>query len=1089
MLSIGKIALGQHRYYEQQVARGGDDYYSGRAEAPGEWIGSGAEALGLSGQVSAEQFGAVIAGSDPRDRATRLRSADQDPKVAAFDLTFSAPKSLSVLFAIASEKVSGELTACHEEAVRAALLYLEEQAVFVRRGKGGQLVERSAGLIAAAYRHRMSRALDPQLHTHVVVANLAHGSDGRFTALYGAPLYRAAKTAGFLYQSHLRALVRERLGLEWGEVHKGAAELAGVERPVLEEFSKRRREMLREALEGGIGLGSKAAAESAALATRERKHYGVETHTWREEVRARAAELGLGARELSELFEVGRERLEKRFAAREQLDEQVLGDRLASPAGLTERSNTFDERAVLQAFAAAARQGALVGEVRAQADRFAYRSDILTTSRGEMTTAELVACEQRLIAAAIARAGERTAVVDPAHVERALVATGCPLTDEQAEAVRLTVGSGRGVNVIQALAGTGKTHTAGVLRLLYERAGYEVIGVGPTGRAARELTETAGIAARTLDRLLIDLNEPGDELPLGCVLILDEAGMTATRASARLLEEAGQACAKVIAIGDPGQLASVQAGGWLGAVGRALGSVCLTEVMRQRDPAERRALAALHDRLPGSYLAWAEQAGRIQTFTDASGARERAIEQWQRAAEVAGPSRAVMIARDNETRAALNHAARELSRALGLLGEERCYGPVELAVGDRVICRRNDRLIDVDNGMRGTVRHLDAGGVVIDTDAGLVRELPAAYIAEHLEHAYSLTGHGMQGGTVEGAIVVASPSDLTAGWSYTALSRARGQTRLLIYDQEIAAERGEYAPPERKPPASRGELLARVQRRMLERDDEQLAIEQLPEPGGADDPAVEGSRALRYEPAQERAAARAEPAPSASPTRLRELRERIEQLRAQLEALPTHELRRIEHFEKRAHTLSIQREQLAKELARLPVPRRRFGHEHDPDAIERAHLTSALEGHERELHAVLGRRADLERELGDPAEIRAERDDLERTISESARAHTKVLDELAERELGAPGPWVRDSLGECPDDGWAREQWQNDVRKVARYRAEHEITDPRDPLGPRPEQHEPRHDWERAREAIRHAERRLGREAEVEHEIDFGMGL
>ena len=207
----------------------------------------------------------------------------------------------------------------------------------------------------------MSRALDPQLHTHVVAANLARGPDGRFTALHGAPLYRAAKTAGYLYQAHLRALVSERLGLEWGEVRNGAAELAGVERPVLEQFSKRRHEMLREAERGGIGLGSKAAAESAALATRERKQYGVETHTWREEVRARAGELGLGTRRAGR---AARRRAgsvsSAACAARDGVDEQALGDRLAGPEGLTERSNTFDERAVLQEFAAAAGQGALV---------------------------------------------------------------------------------------------------------------------------------------------------------------------------------------------------------------------------------------------------------------------------------------------------------------------------------------------------------------------------------------------------------------------------------------------------------------------------------------------------------------------------------------------------------------------------------------------------------------------------------------------------------------------------------------------------------------------------------------------------------
>jgi hypothetical protein len=885
-------------------------------------------------------------------------------------------------------------------------------------------------------------------------------------------------------------LVSQRLGLEWGEVHSGAAELAGVERPVLEHFSKRRHEMLRQAQQGGIGLGSKAAAESAALATRERKHYGVETHTWREEVRGRAAELGLGKDELADLIDEGRERVQRGLSRREEVDERALGDHLASPQGLTDRGNTFDDRAVLQEFAAAAGQGALVGEVRAQAERFAGREDVLRTSRGEMTTTELVACERTLIETAVGRAQEGSAVVDPSHVERTMAVGGRPLTAEQAQAVRSTASSGDGVTVIQALAGTGKTYTAGVLRLLYESAGYEVIGVAPTGRAARELAETAGIATRTLDRLLIDLDELGDELPWGCVLILDEAGMAATRTSARLLEEAEQACAKVIAIGDPGQLASVQAGGWLGAVGRAIGAAQLTEVMRQRDPAERRALAALHDRLPARYLNWAGQAGRIQTFADATGAREQAIEEWQRAAAEVGLTQAVMIARDNETRAALNDAARELSRALGLLGEERSYGSVELAVGDRVICRRNDRVIDVDNGMRGTVRHLEAGRVVIDTDSGLVRELPAAYISEHLEHAYALTGHGMQGGTVETAVVVASPQDLTAGWSYTALSRAQGQTRLLIYDHQLAAGRSDFAPGDRTPTAARADLLAHVRRRMLERDDEELAIEQLPAPGRADDEALERSRGLGDEPPQERAAVRAESPPSrtASPTRLRELGERIEQLRAQLEALPTHQLRRIEHFEERALTLSTQRERLAEELAHLPEARRRFGREHDPNAVERGFLTSAIEGHDRELHGVTGRRAELERELGDPAEIRAERDGLERAITQSMREHAEVRDELAERQLLSPARWVGETFGERPDGSWAREQWEDDVRQVARYRVECGIGDPSDALGPRPETDEQqRYDWERAHEAIEQGELRLGREVTAETDIDLGL--
>jgi conjugative relaxase-like TrwC/TraI family protein len=1085
MLSIGKIAQGQHRYYEQQVAQGQDDYYSGRGEAPGEWVGVGAQALGLRGRVGTGQFGALIAGNDPRDPAARLRSSAHDPKVAAYDLTFSAPKSLSIMFAIAPEEVSGELVGCHEEAVRAALGYLEVSAVMVRRGHAGERVQPGEGLVAAAYRHRMSRALDPQLHTHVVAANLARGPDGRFTALHGAELYRAAKTAGYLYQAHLRALVTERLGLEWGEVRNGAAELADVERPVVEHFSRRRHEMLREAEAVGIGLGSKSAAEHAALATRERKQYGLETHTWREEVRARAGEQGLDAGSVAELLQTGRERLLRGFARRGGVDERVVGDRLTSAEGLTERSNTFDERAVLQEFAAAAEAGALVGEVRGQAERFAEHPDVIATRGGEMTTAELVAVERRLIAAAVGRAGQGTGIIDPSLAERTIAAADRPLTAEQAAAVRGVTGSGHGVSVIQALAGTGKTYTAGVLRQVYESAGYTVLGVAPTGRSVRELAEEAGIPTRTLDRLLLDLGQLGDELPQNGVLILDEAGMAATRPTARLLEAAERTRVKMIAIGDPGQLASVQAGGWLGAVGRTLGAQRLTEVMRQRDPGERRALGALHDGHPHRYLDWAGRNKRIGTFGDPAGACEQALAEWSRAAVAAGPAQTVMIARDNETRERLNQGARELQRRDGALGEERSYGSVEMAVGDRVICRRNDGQLDVDNGMRGTVCH-------VDPDGGLVRELPAGYVAEHVEHAYSLTGHGMQGGTVQCAIVVASPRDLTAGWSYTALSRARETTRLLVYDDDLERERSEFAPTDQTPTATRGELLERVGRRMLERDDEDLAIEQLPGAGRAADPDLARAQTQAADLPQEHAAARAEPTlpATASTARLRELRERVEQLQAQLAALPTRQLQHIEDLDARAVTLATQREQLTGRLAGLLDPHRLLGREQDPHALERAHLAGALQANERELDAVLTQRGSLERELGDPGEARAEREGLEHAITQTTREHTALRNELAERELHVPGGWVKATFGDLPDRPGQREAWENGVRHAARYRAQYEITDPADALGPRPEQRGgQQRDWERAREALDRAEHRLGREATPARGIDLGIGL
>ena len=1001
VLSIGKIALGQHRYYEQQVAQGRDDYYSGRGEAPGEWAGTGTEALGLSGRVSAQQFTTLLAGHDPRDPDLRLRSSDREPKVAALDLTFSAPKSVSVLAVVAPDEITAELIFAHEQALRAALVYLEESAVQVRRGHNGGQVQVGEGLIAAAYRHRMSRALDPQLHTHVVAANMTRGPDGRYTALHGTPLYRAAKTAGYLYQAHLRALISQRIGLEWGLVQNGAAELLEVPKAVLDEFSKRRHEMLEEARLGGIGLDSKASAEKAAIATRDRKRYGVDTYTWREEVRARAAELGLVERKIAQLVYHGHERAGARLAERERVDERSVSDRLVSAKGLTERANTFDERAVLQQFAASAEAGARVSEVCAQAERFVAREDVLPTTRGEVTTRELVECERRLIEAAVGRAGEGTGVVASSLVERAMASGERSLTDEQTAAVRGTVSSGDGITVIEALAGTGKTYTAGALRRVYEWAGYQVVGVAPTARAARELSERAGIASRTLDRLLVDLEPLGGELPQKCVVILDEAGMAPTRLSARLLQAAERSHVKVIAIGDPGQLASVQAGGWVAAVGRTLGAVRLTEVMRQRDPAERRALQALHERVPRRYLDWAERAGRIQTFSRRARACEQAVGEWFEATKAAGLAQAVMIARDNDTRAELNDAARELSRALGLLGNERGYGGLSLAVGDRVICRRNDRLLDLDNGTRGTVRHLDENKVVIETDSRLVRELPANYVCEHVEHAYALTGHGMQGATVEKAIVLASPRDLTAGWSYTALSRARDTTRLLIAGEPITRRRSELAPDARHT-GDRDQLIARVARRMLERDAEDLAIEQLPLAGHVDDTEVLLAEQALGNPVQEQSAARSElNSRPESRQALAAFEQSLRRLRAQRSALSGHKLTRLDDAEARLRKLTSQRDRLLGALRALPEPppRRPLGRHRDPHELERSRLVAAIGAYDGELERAATQRARLERELGNPEQVRSERAGLERAIGEISGEYRELHERLAGRGL------------------------------------------------------------------------------------------
>jgi len=197
VLTIGKLgtSAAQLEYFDAQVAAGVEDYYAGRGESPGRWRGSGITAVGLQAGDRVRRIGflALMRGVSPVDGAV-LRVMGQRSTVAGLDLTFSAPKSVSVLFAIADEDMSSALLDAHERAVNGALAYLEREACFTRRGRDGVERLRGEGFVAASYQHRMSRAGDPQLHTHVVVANMAR-AEGRYTALDAHAIYEHKSAA------------------------------------------------------------------------------------------------------------------------------------------------------------------------------------------------------------------------------------------------------------------------------------------------------------------------------------------------------------------------------------------------------------------------------------------------------------------------------------------------------------------------------------------------------------------------------------------------------------------------------------------------------------------------------------------------------------------------------------------------------------------------------------------------------------------------------------------------------------------------------------------------------------------------------
>jgi conjugative relaxase-like TrwC/TraI family protein len=1070
VLSIGKLTVEQSRYYERQVAQGHDDYYSGRGESPGRWTGSGVETLRLGSPVDDDGFMALMDGRDP-GTGERLKRVGGRSKVAAFDLTFSAPKSVSVLFAIGEPVLAAALVAAHESAVDAALGYLEREACRVRRGRGGVRHEVGAGFVAAAYRHRMSRAEDPQLHTHVVAANMARGADGRWTALHATPIYQHAKAAGFLYQAHLRAAVRERLPwVRWGPVLNGMAEIEQIAPAVLREFSTRRRqieERERELVAAGVEVGD-GGREAIAHDTRGRKRYGVDTAPWQQVVRARAAEHGLGARDLEAL-------VREPARAPEIPDPRRVSGELAEAAGLTERQNTFAKRDAVMAWAAAHGQGAAAEAVERDAAQFLTRTDVVPASDPNgprFTTSDLLAHEQAIVQSAHARRGEGTGRLDSALVDAVLANAAHAPTAEQAQVIRGLTSSGHGVETVEALAGTGKTFTAGLLAQAYTAGGYRVLGTAPTGRAVRELTEQAGIGqVWTLTRLALDLDADDRGFGSGrAVLILDEAGMASTRETARVMPHAHAAGVKVIAIGDSGQLSSVQAGGWLGSLTRRLGSHELRDVMRQRDPRERQLLAQVRRGDATNYITEKERRGQLQVIEgdvqSSSGGERTAVATWRSRQAAYTWGQAVLIVRDNERRERLNAFMRAELKRDGRLGEGINIGGHEFAVGDRVVARRNDRERAVDNGMRGTVIAVDPTEkeVLVRTDAGAQRRLDASYVAEHLQHAYVLTAHTVQGATVEWAGVVGRPEDFTRNWSYTALSRAREPTELFLLDipTERELDRTEIAPDQTRGPRDERTPIERLETAMRCRDDEDLALDRLD--------AERNRGPAQVEPAHARLPAEA----TIARPPVAELQAELTQVRERIGRYPEHLAQQV----RAARSAQAEAQRVADtaraRIAELDQPARGVLRRRAADSAEGALERQRLKLAEEEIAAAAERESNLASSVPDRAEWEAERRvlrervaELDTQLSSRRREHLRVA-------LERPAAYLSTALGALPDHPRARRTWQQAATRIEAYRFDHAVTDAHDALGSPPSDRPARAHWQRAHHDLQRAQRDLG---------------
>lgn len=858
MLTIAKLSLWSVNYYNDtaravgqaavnaQSAGGGlAEYYAERDTRTPVWTcaGDARTVADLVGLTDAQRAGGD---ADP-DVVARWLDAGVAPSgecgrthgksgVHGFDLTFCAPKSVSLVRAFGGDVVDKAVSAAHQTAIAEALEYLAQHAGYTRVHNpitGLKDLQKLPGLVAAAYQHETSRAGDPHLHTHVLVPNRQARADGRLVSIDGTSLFHESRAAGIVYQATLRHELHRLAGVEWGPVNPetGMAEIAGVDPKNVAVWSRRSTQLRAWAANNltvvdtatgrkkGLSQGQLAAAQKA---TRPSKP---ESLSWAE-LRSQWAADGRG---------FGVDRAAQRVARRAR---EAAAARAA--ARVARRGGVVVDRHEVAAMAARADKAALtradlVEVIGAQLPLIVDAAGADVVMPRQVIEACVDAVGMRLTAPRLAhqREGTERFTVDQILVEEKrvfdLVDASSPraacwvqrtdtpealgLSGQQHAAVTAIAASPQLVMPLSAPAGAGKTTSMRALRTLVERRHKaKVIVVAPTGKAVDvAVAEGAATEGYTMHSALARLADGRLELGPFDVVVVDEAGMVGTGHWLRLLTATTAAGAKTVMVGDPHQLEPVKArGGMFTQLCEELPwAQRLSEVWRMHDPAEREASLAVGAGGPGPVrraIGWYRDHDRLHCGDQITMASD-ALAAHQR--DVAAGKDSLLIADTVETCDALNRRIHDQNieqrtrqgRDTTTVTAARGH---QVGVGDVILSRRNDPLVvvydptdrtqrindrPVRNGQRWQVlkvddtpehprlaaRRLGDGAIVV---------FEGDYLHQHVQWGHAVTVHSAQGVTAERTHAVLADT-ATRNLGYVAMTRGRESNHVYLFERTV----------------------------------------------------------------------------------------------------------------------------------------------------------------------------------------------------------------------------------------------------------------------------------------------------------------
>ncbi len=798
--------------------------------------------------------------------------------VAGFDLTFSPPKSVSTLWALADPTTSARIELAHQKAVKHALDFIESELLYSREGTRGVRQVDVTGLVAASFTHRDSRAGDPDLHTHVAVANKVRtAASGKWLSIDGRVLYRGAVAASEQYNTALIKLL-ECEGFRFVDRPSTDArkrpvrELAGISAELNERWSSRRTdiehrraslvtEFQRNHHRPPSVIEAVKLAQQATLETREAKHEPRSLAQQRTLWRAQAIETlggeGPLRRMLDNVVSATRPELAHADAAwfHDAADRivRILSNRSATWQNAHMRAEALRQLrhtdvpierldAAVNLLVAAVADRSLplarpdMGITEPVPLRRRDGSSVYTVAGADLyTSAEVVQAERQLVDLAGRTGGRR---VGGERVTAALDASseaGRPLNPGQTELVTAMATSSAFLQLAIAPAGAGKTTAMQTLAAAWTAGGGSVIGLAPSAAAATQLRDQTGTITETLAKLAWHIehgNPPRWARNIGqqTLIVIDEAGMADTLSLSRVCAWAVDRGASVRLIGDDQQLAAIGAGGTLRDIQATHGAVRLNELMRFADSAESAASLALRDgeaAALGFYLDNQRvHVGDLTTMTD------RAFDAWR--CDTVNHLDSIMLAPTRNLVRELNQRARNY-RLTGLPNgteaghEVRLADGCEASVGDTVITRTNDRQLRVSrtdwvkNGDRWVVRRVTRGGdlVVQHNQTGRQVTLPAGYVQASVELGYATTVHSAQGVSADTMHGLATGNE-TRQQFYTMMTRGRQENHVwleVIGDGDDAS----LIRPEGVSPLTPTDILAKI----LARDGSQVSATTL----------------------------------------------------------------------------------------------------------------------------------------------------------------------------------------------------------------------------------------------------------------------